>query len=146
MPTRAMVAAAGIAAACALGGGATAHSASPGGWIVYWSDASYPSIWAVRPDGSDEHQILRNGRNSKRPRLSPDRAWIAFDGTPPGKPLMSDFDLQLVRLDGSGLRTLTSARAWDTDAQWSPDGSWLSFTRSPPRPQDCTGASIWIIR
>jgi TolB protein len=45
---------------------------------------------------------------------------------------MSDFDVQLVRLDGGGRRTLTHGPQWDIDAQWSPDGLLLAFQRMPP--------------
>ena len=125
--------------------GQTATSADRG-VIVYWSSDPFPSIWAVRPDGSHAYRVLRNQQNAKRPRLSPDRTWVAFDGAPPGKRVMSDFDIQVVRLDGSGLHTLTTSADWDTDAHWSPDGSRLSFTRSRPSPMDCTGSSIWVMR
>ena len=117
-----------------------------GGWIVYWRESPFPSIWAVRPNGTRNHRILRSRQNAKRPRLSQDRAWVAFDGAPPGKPPLSDFDIQLVRRNGRDRRTLTSSSDWDIDAQWSPDGQWLSFTRSPPSPLDCTDHSIWIVR
>jgi Tol biopolymer transport system component len=140
--TRLLLALAACAAAAPL---AAAGGSSPGGGtIVYWSDVPFPSIWAVRADGSDARRILDNRRNAKRPRLSPDGTWVAFDGTPAPKPLMSDFDVQLVRLDGTGLRTLTTTRAWDTDAQWSPDGRLLSFDRRPPHGGD--GSSVRILR
>jgi TolB protein len=125
---------------------ATAATARPSSWVVYWSESPWPSIWATRPDGSHDHRILRNRQNGKRPRLSPDRAWVAFDGAPAGKPVMSDFDIQVVRLDGSDLHTLTSTPDWDTDAQWSPNGDWFGFTRSPPSPIDCSDSAIWIMR
>lgn len=112
----------------------SASTARLRGWIVYWSENPRPTIRAVRPDGSRDHAILATLQNAKRPRLSPDRVWVAFDGAPPGKTPMSDFDIQVVRLDGTGLRALTSTPDWDTDAQWSPDGMSLSFTRSPPSP------------
>jgi Tol biopolymer transport system component len=86
----------------------------------------------MRPDGSHVHRILRNDQNGKRPRLSPDRRWVAFDGAPPGKAPLSDFDIQIVRLDGSGLRTLTRSKHWDLDAQWLPGGKRISFSRMPP--------------
>jgi Tol biopolymer transport system component len=136
-------------AACLVGAAAparTAADARPRSWIVYWSDDPWPSIWAVRPDGSHRHRIIRTRRNAKRPRLSPDRAWVAFDGSPRGKPLMRDFDIQIVRLDGTGRRMLTTSTDFETDAQWSPDGQWLSYTRAPPNPIDCTGSSVWMIR
>jgi Tol biopolymer transport system component len=115
------------------------------GLVVYWSGSPWPSIWAMRPDGSHRYRILHNRQNGKRPRLSPDRKWVAFDGAPASKPAMSDFDIQLVRLDGTGLRTLTKSAPWDVDAQWSPDGSLLSFTRMPPG-ADWLNSSIWTIR
>jgi tricorn protease-like protein len=88
---------------------AAAGEAKPvsAGLIAFWSDDPTPSIWTIRPDGSGRSRILRNGQNAKRPRLSPDGQWVAFDGTPPGKRPMSDFDIQVVRPDGKGLRTLT---------------------------------------
>jgi Tol biopolymer transport system component len=115
------------------------------GLIVYWSESPWPSIWSVRPDGSHRHRILRNRQNGKRPRLSPDRRWVAFDGAPPGKAPLSDFDIQIVRLDGSGLHTITTSRQWDVDAQWSPDGTRLSFSRLPPHATDEHAAFLWIV-
>jgi Tol biopolymer transport system component len=115
------------------------------GVIVYWSESPWPSIWAVRADGSQPRRILRNRQNAKRPRLSPDREWVAFDGAPPGKPVIGDFDIQVVRTDGTGLRTLTDSVQWDVDPQWSPDGRSLSFTRMPPG-ADWLKAWIWTMR
>ena len=129
-----------------LAGTGSAGTARPAGWVLYWSETPRPTIRAVRPNGTHDHRILRTRQNAKRPRLSPDRTWVAFDGAPPGKAAFSDFDIQLVRLDGRGLRTLTTTADWDTDAQWSPDGAWLSFTRSEPSPQGCRDSSIWIVR
>jgi TolB protein len=104
-----------------------------GSLIVFWSDSPYPSLWAVRPDGSDRHRIIRTPQNAKRPSISPDGRWVAFDGAPPGKTPLSEFHVQVVRLDGTGLHTIASTgpRLWELDAQWSPDGNRLSFDRMP---------------
>jgi Tol biopolymer transport system component len=126
-------------------GGATRRDSKNTGLIVYWSESPWPSIWSVRADGSHRRRILRNRQNGKRPRLSPDRKWVAFDGAPPGKPPLSDFDIQLVRLDGSGRRTITRSPQWDLDAQWSPDGTRLSFSRLPPHAPDEHDALLWIV-
>ncbi len=99
--------------AVALAAGATGTPQRPAKsrrLILYWSDNPIPSLWSIRPDGSGRHRFLRTQQNGKRPRLSPDRTWVAFDGTPPGKPPLSEFHLQLVHLDGSGRRTLTGRR------------------------------------
>jgi Tol biopolymer transport system component len=116
------------------------------GLILYWTDSPRPSIWSVRPDGTHRHLILRTRQNAKRPRLAPDRTWVAFDGTPAPKPPLSDFDIQLVRLNGTGLRTITRGSDWDIDAQWSPDGSSLSFSRATPHPNDPHDFVVWVMR
>ncbi len=118
-----------------------------GALIVFWSDSPYPSLWAVRPDGSGRHRIAPNHQNAKRPALSPDRRWIAFDGAPPGTPPLIQFHVQLVRVDGTGLRTLAGHgnRQWELDAQWSPNGRLVSFDRMPAGP-DWRHSRVWVIR
>jgi Tol biopolymer transport system component len=123
-----------------------ATAAGPPGLIVYWSESPFPSIWAIRPDGSRAHRILRTRQNAKRARLSADRSWVAFDGASPGKRPLSDFDIQIVRLDGSGRRTLTDSDYWDIDAQWSPDGERLSFTRGGRGDLGWPDTEIWTMR
>jgi Tol biopolymer transport system component len=122
-----------------------ARDSKDAGLIVYWSESPWPSIWSIRLDGSHRRRILLSRQNGKRPRLSPDRRWVAFDGAPPGKPALSDFDIQVVRLDGTGLRTVTRSSQWDVDAQWSPDGTLLSFSRLPPHAADEHSAFVWIV-
>jgi Tol biopolymer transport system component len=131
--------------ACASAAGSDGGAAKgAAGVISYWSDEPWPSIWSVRPDGSGRRRILRTRQNAKRPRISPDGGWVAFDGTRPGQTPISDFDIQLVRRNGSGLRTITRSALWDNDAQWSPDGGLISFTRSPDA--DWMKAWIWTVR
>ena len=107
-----------------------AGSARTGGAIVYWTDSPIPSLRIMRADGTHVRRIPAR-QNAKRPSLSPDGRWVAFDGTPKGKPPLSDFDLELVRLDGTGLHTVIGTPKWEPDAQWSPDGRRLSFSRLP---------------
>jgi len=118
-----------VVAAIALGAGA---SAPGGGTILFWTDSPIPSLRAMRPDGTHVHRIYISNRNAKRPSLSPDGKWVAFDGTPKGKPPLSDFDIQIVRLDGKERRTVFATTEWELDAKWSPDGERLSFSQMPP--------------
>jgi Tol biopolymer transport system component len=140
-----------IALACLLGAASSAaevrgDSTPVGpGLIVYWKESPFPSIWAIRPDGTHARRILRNRQNAKRARLSPDRSWVAFDGASPGKPPLTDFDIQIVRVDGSGRRTLTDSDYWDIDAQWSPDGERLSFTRGGRGDLNWPHTEIWTM-
>jgi Tol biopolymer transport system component len=116
------------------------------GLIVYWKESPFPSIWSIRPDGKGARRLLTGRQNAKRARLSPDRAWVAFDGAPPGKRPLSDFDIQIVRLDGTGRRTLTDSDRWDIDAQWSTDGERLAFTRGGIGDLDWPNTEIWTVR
>jgi Tol biopolymer transport system component len=117
-----------VIAALAFGLGG---SAQPGGTILFWTDSPIPSLRVMRPDGTHVRRIAAK-QNAKRPSLSPDRNWVAFDGTPQGKPPLSDFDIQVVRLDGTQRRTVFATKDWELDAKWSPDGKRLSFSRMPP--------------
>jgi TolB protein len=117
------------------------------GLILFWSDRGQPgpSLWAMRPDGSDQHLVYRSFANAKRPALSPDGAWVAFDGASPGKRPFSDFDVQIVRTDGTDRRTVAGTTANEVDAQWSPDGETLSFSRWS-RSADWRSSSVWTVR
>ena len=125
----------------------TALRASSAGLILFWSDRGGPgpALWAMRPDGSHQRRMYRAYANAKRPVLSPDGSWIAFDGASPGKTPFSDFDVQVVRTNGSGRRTLAGTSAYEIDAQWSPGGRRLSFSRWP-RSADWRSSSIWTVR
>jgi Tol biopolymer transport system component len=98
------------------------------GLILFWHDTPWPSLWSVRPDGTGLRRIYHTRQNAKRPRLSPDRKWIAFDGAAPGKRPLTDFDVQTVRTDGTHRRTLAGTPEYELDAQWSPDGTRLSYS------------------
>jgi len=103
---------------------ALAGSSQTAGTIVFWTDSPIPSLRAMRADGTHVRRIAAS-QSAKRPSLSPDRKWVAFDGTPKGKPPLSDFDIEVVRVDGTHQRTVVATKKWELDAQWSPDGRRL---------------------
>jgi TolB protein len=107
-----------------------AGSSQSGGTILFWTDSPIPSLRVMRTDGTHVRRIAAD-QNAKRPSLSPDRKWIAFDGTPRGKLPLSDFDVQVMRVDGTQRRTIVATGKWELDAQWSPNGKRLSFSRMP---------------
>jgi TolB protein len=136
-----------------LAGGASSTAAAPssaarvGSLILFWSDTPYPSLWSIRPDGSHRRLVFRTRQNCKRPVLSPDRRWIAFDGAPPGQAPLSQFDIQVVRRDGTGRRTLVPSPDRETDPQWSPDGTRISYVRlAEADEQDWRKSWIWTVR
>jgi Tol biopolymer transport system component len=138
------VALAGLAAVAAAG---SSSAAAERGWVLFWSDRGWPgpSIWAMRPDGSGVRLLLHAGQNAKRPVLSPDGSLVAFDAASPGEAPMSDSDVQVVRRDGTGRRTVAGTRAAELDAQWSPRGSLLSYSRQPSL-ADWRRSWIWVVR
>jgi TolB protein len=134
----------------ALVSGASASAASrPRGLILFWSDkAGGPSLWSIRPDGTHRRRIFRTHRGCKRPSLSPDRKWVLFDGPRRGhgEPV-PQFDVQVVRRDGTGRRSLTSSDDREIQAQWSPDGSRISYARLGVEDgEDWRKTWIWTMR
>lgn len=139
----AYLAGSGVVAAmvlCGLGTGARGS-----GTVLFWSDRDRPALWTMHPDGSKQRLLYLTPQNAKRPVLSPDGTLVAFDGALPGKAPMTDFDVQVIRVDGTARRTLAGSGATETDAQWSPDGIHLSYSRSP-RPSDWRRSVIRIVR
>jgi TolB protein len=126
---------------------APAPAASMRSLILYWSDHGQPgpALWAMRPDGSNQHLLYQAYANAKRPTLSPDGSWIAFDGASPGTKPFNNFDVQVVRTSGKGRHTVAGTKANEVDAQWSPNGRRLSFSRWP-RSADWRSSSIWTVR
>lgn len=141
-----------LAGVLAFVGGAAARAerakpARVGSLILFWSMDPYPSLWSIRPDGTHRRRVYRTRQNCKRPSLSRDRRWVAFDGAPPGKAPLSEFDVQIVRRDGTGRRSLTSSDAREIDPQWSPDGSRISYSRLERTDlSDFRKTWIWTVR
>jgi TolB protein len=117
------------------------------GVILFWRETPWPSLWSVQPDGTGLRRIYYTRQNAKRPRLSPDGNWIAFDGASPGKEPLSDFDVQTVRVDGSRRRTLAGTPEYELDAQWSPDGTRLSYSsyRHTGEADEWLASRIWTV-
>ena len=86
--------------------------------------------------------VTRFAQPAKRGSFSPDGRRLVLDGTRTATGPREDFDIQLVRLDGSGRRWLTHGAARDTNATWSPDGRTIVFQRR----LDEGPSSIWTIR
>jgi Tol biopolymer transport system component len=57
-----------------------------------------------------------------QPKWSPDGKQIAFTSTRDG-----NYEVYLIRPDGTGLRNLTQHDAVDKDPAWTPDGSQVTF-------------------
>lgn len=124
---------------------ATAAPTAEGGRILFWSGRSgFPSVWQMNADGTRARELTRFPENAKRGVLSPDGRRVAFDGAARGVAAMTNFDIQVMDVDGSRRARLTTSPAKDIDPQWSPDGTTISYTHQ----LDNSGrqVSIWLMK
>jgi len=79
-------------------------------------------VWVQAPGSEEARAITAGPAYHFEPAWSPDGEWIAM-----AVELDGDFDLAVVRPDGTGFRRLTSDDALDVQPAWAPDGSALFF-------------------
>lgn len=101
-----------------------------GDWIAYYSASQKFGLNLVRPDGTDDHQILAG--DAEYPTWSPDGTRLAFMslGFPAGSS-SADYDIYVVQADGRGLERLTTSPGEDGWPAWSPDGSRIAYVHMP---------------
>jgi Tol biopolymer transport system component len=83
-------------------------------------------IWVMDRDGGNKGQVTRLGAASFAPYFHPDGRRIVFASNHPD-PKGRNFDLYLVKDDGSGLVRVTSDPTFDGFPMFSPDGQRLVF-------------------
>lgn len=88
----------------------------------------FGDIWVMNADGSSPVNLtpdpLPDTTDERKPAWSPDGNRIAFSSNRGG-----NFDIWIMRSDGTELRQLTSTLEYDTEPTWSPDGR-IAFRRS----------------
>ncbi|WP_295405334.1 hypothetical protein [uncultured Thiocystis sp.] len=97
--------------------------------LAYWSfdpATSLHGIETIDVDGRNAHQIVTWSGHLDRPTWRPDGQFIALAAEVDG-----NWDLWLVRPDGSERRRLTQDPAMETNPLWSPDGSTLAYKVAP---------------
>ena len=114
---------------------------SPDGkWITFFAyrDGSY-DVWAIAPDGSNQHQLTWGPFDDREPVWSHDGTRLAFSSDR-GDPLGSDYNIWLLDSETGALRQLTKDKAEDYMPTWSPDDTEIAFASTRG-----DGRSVWAV-
>ena len=57
-----------------------------------------------------------------------------------------DYDLYLVRPDGTRLRRLTKGAGFERYPAWSPDGNWLAYVSNRTKPRNESAYELYLVR
>jgi TolB protein len=82
-------------------------------------------IWVMNADGSNKHQVTRNGAANFGPYWHPDGKRIVFASNLADPKNGRDFDLYIINEDGTGLERITYAPDFDAFPMFTSDGKRL---------------------
>ena len=128
------MAVAAVAAVLALAGPASPPA------ISFWNGLGQAQVYVMAADGTGVRR-LTNLYSAKRAAWSPDGRRLAFDGR--FYTTLFDFDIGIMRADGSHVRRVTRGPERDTMAAWSPDGRRLAFSRLRAENAE---PDVWLVR
>ncbi|NEX18980.1 hypothetical protein G3480_01385 [Thiorhodococcus mannitoliphagus] len=97
--------------------------------LVYWAfdpTNSAQSLKTIKLDGTAETTIVRAPGHVDCPAWRPDGGYIAAAAE-----IDDNWDIWIIRPDGSDLRRLTSDPAMETNPLWSPDGTTIAYKVAP---------------
>ena len=106
-------------------------------------------IWLMSPDGGDKRPLTHRRGIDEYPVWSPDGSQIAFACTG-GRILPSrngDFEICLMRSDGSDVRRVTNAPGVSLAYSWSPSGRTIAFAsnRTDPAARLSAGGDLFVL-
>ena len=131
-----------------VGASADAAWSPDGSLIAFDADRGDPTskqgVYVMKPDGSDVARVTTRPAGYQAdlaPRFAPDGRWLVFTRYR-GSGESEKAALYVVRLDGTGLRRLTTFAIHAGDADWSPDGKRIVFEAYPsPR----SYGDVWVV-
>ena len=92
-------------------------------------------IWRMKPDGSEQSQITKDGFNNWFPHISPDGKWIVFlsflgDISPEDHPFYKQVYIRLMPITGGPAKVIAyvyGGQGTINVPSWSPDGKRVAF-------------------
>lgn len=114
------------------------HLSPDGRRLLFHSNRSgRQAIWIAAADGSDPRILFDDpakGNDPGGPVWAPDGSSIAFAMRPAGATDPNEYDIYVVRPDGSRPRRLTRAPGNDSHPHWSADGRRIFFNSARATP------------
>lgn len=98
--------------------------------IVFYSGRDgNDEIYVMNSDGTGQTNLTNNPASDQSPVWSPDGNWIAFISTRDGSSgyTLSDYDIYVMKPDGSQQTRLTTNPSVDWQPVWSPDSRKIAF-------------------
>jgi Tol biopolymer transport system component len=94
-------------------------------------------IWVANADGSNAHQVTKNGAANFAPYFTPDDKRIIFSSNM-DDPQRRKFEVYTIGVDGAGLERITFGEQFDAFPMFSPDGKKLVWAsnRHGKQPHD----------
>jgi Tol biopolymer transport system component len=102
-------------------------------------------IWRMRPDGSNQEQVVNDDSNDWFPHISPDGqslVFLAYDAGVSGHPPNKDVEIRMLSFKDSNLRVLAKlfgGQGTINVPSWSPDGLRLAFVSYEQLPEESLG-------
>jgi len=117
---------------------------SPDGAHIYFNSerTGHMQIWRMKPDGSDQEQVISDDSNDWFPHISPDgqsMVFIAYEKGVTGHPANKDVELRLMSFSDKKVRVLAKlfgGQGTINVPSWSPDGLRLAFVSYEQLPEE----------
>ena len=114
---------------------------SPDGkWIAFFGyrDGGY-DLWAVAPDGSNQHQLTWGPFDDREPAWSHDGTRVAF-ASDRGNPLGSSYNIWVLEIASGKMTRLTDHASENHMPGWSPDDREIVYSSTRD-----AGHSLWAV-
>jgi TolB protein len=125
----------------ALAAAQPAEAAYPGnnGKIAFFSNRSGSNIFTISPNGGVVTKIT-SSNGASDPAYSPNGTRIAFKSAS-----RSNYEISVMKADGSGVRQLTDTPVVESEPTWSPDGRKIAFVASAFEVDGSQDPEIWVM-